>query len=279
MKLNNNFIYSILTAAVTLACQSQSDLQLPQLNCNEKFKSTSSMAKTIALPTGYITQDMVSEAYISATNTEGNFGQTIYVQDLPQSPNLGLKINLSVANIHNDYPLGSKISLKLKGLYLEQNANGYSLWQGPNKAIAAADFHNITARACLNDKPAVSDISPVLFTSIADAKRDQYLGQLIQINKLNRVGIWPKDNPGRRVWEFAIQRSKQSPEGQDKERRESIKLLFDDATLLEEKFNQSFNQKEYGYSTSVNIKGILVKQNGQYYLKPRYISDCVDVTL
>ncbi len=64
----------------------------------------------------YINEDLVIKVLISADDKSGNFYKQIIVQD----STAGISLLLEGNSIFNDYPIGRRIFIKLKGLYLVQ---------------------------------------------------------------------------------------------------------------------------------------------------------------
>jgi hypothetical protein len=110
----------------------------------------------------------------------------------------------------------------------------------------------------------------VIFTSILDLKKDIYLGQLVQVNKLKLISKDPKNNKNN--LEFFMERYQDSSSFND-----NIELIFDKKGILEAKVrdflaNKSSNKK----IVWLNLTGILLKADGIYYLKPRSMKDCIE---
>src|ERR1043165_3810966 len=64
----------------------------------------------------YINQDLVISAIVTADDKSGNFYKQIIIQDSTG----GIALKLEGSSIFNDYPIGRRIFVKLKGLYLVQ---------------------------------------------------------------------------------------------------------------------------------------------------------------
>ncbi|MEG0697613.1 MAG: DUF5689 domain-containing protein, partial [Algoriella sp.] len=63
-----------------------------------------------------ILDDLILEAYVISSDETGNIYKTISIQDNPTNPTVGTQIEINAGNLYNDYPLGSKIQIRLKGL-------------------------------------------------------------------------------------------------------------------------------------------------------------------
>jgi hypothetical protein len=71
----------------------------------------------------YINEDLVISAIVTADDKTGNFYKQIIIQDSTG----GIALLLEGSNIYNDYPIGRRIFVKLKGLYLTQYKGVYQI--------------------------------------------------------------------------------------------------------------------------------------------------------
>ncbi|MDC6351018.1 DUF5689 domain-containing protein [Zeaxanthinibacter sp. PT1] len=65
-----------------------------------------------------ITEDWTIEGYVISSDKDGNFFGSLHFQDHPSNPAYGLQLEIDLPDSHLWYPPGSKILVKLKGLYL-----------------------------------------------------------------------------------------------------------------------------------------------------------------
>lgn len=68
-----------------------------------------------------INEDKVIEAIVSANDQGGNFYKEIVIQDKDNRAAIGLLINRS--NLYNDFPVGRKVFIKLKGMAMANQNN------------------------------------------------------------------------------------------------------------------------------------------------------------
>jgi hypothetical protein len=68
-----------------------------------------------------IQDDKVIEAIVSANDQGGNFYKEIVIQDKDNRSAIGLLINRT--NLYNDFPLGRKVFIKLKGMAMANQNN------------------------------------------------------------------------------------------------------------------------------------------------------------
>lgn len=67
-----------------------------------------------------ITSDMIVEGYVSSSDVTGNIYKTLYIQDQLQNPTQGLVIVTDAINMYTKYPVGTKVSIKAKDLWLSR---------------------------------------------------------------------------------------------------------------------------------------------------------------
>lgn len=127
-----------------------------------------------------LTNDDVISGVIVADDKSGNFYKQIIIQDSTG----GIAIRMDGSNLYVDYPVGRKIFLKLKGLYLGDynksiqlggdidNSNPSSLNVKP---IAPLLFNKYIIKGSLDNK-----ITPAVVTP--DDLNDSYQNTLVQLN-------------------------------------------------------------------------------------------------
>ena len=74
-----------------------------------------------------IQDDLIIEGYVISSDEAGNFFSSLHFQDKPDNPTEGLQMDFDLRNSHLFYPIGSKIYIKLKGLYLGKQKGVYKL--------------------------------------------------------------------------------------------------------------------------------------------------------
>ena len=65
-----------------------------------------------------ITTDMVVEGYVSSSDISGNIYKILYIQDKLENPTQGLTIITDAVNMYAKYPVGTKVTIKAKDLWL-----------------------------------------------------------------------------------------------------------------------------------------------------------------
>lgn len=180
----------------------RSDWDTPSIACNAKFgDANTTLAEIVALATTegqFITEDLIFEGYVSSSDEAGNIYRTIYIQDSPVNPTVGLAISLYKTNTYADYPVGTKLSINAKGLYIAKNGRGAVPTIGsqgtgnyPAGYIAAADIDNHIAKSCVNGSFVKEEIIPVELASLNEARNDKYINILVKVS-----GVQFKDADG-----------------------------------------------------------------------------------
>jgi hypothetical protein len=133
-----------------------------------------------------ITDNIAVEAYITADDRSGNFYKNIMIQDSSS----GIALLLEKSGLYNDYPVGRKIYVKCKGLYLSAYGGfkqlGYSLDE--TKALVgvpAALFNTVVVKA--NYDPTLQQLNKLIkHVTLADLKssvnNEALMGCLIKMD-------------------------------------------------------------------------------------------------
>lgn len=122
MNLKNNWLSLALVAFITslsvTSCEKKFD-EPPILGAADIVSNISIKDVKVRYTSGVpvaITDDAVIEGIVSCDDKSGNFYQQIAIQDETG----GVLLRLAGSNHYNNYPVGRKIYVKLKGLYLGQ---------------------------------------------------------------------------------------------------------------------------------------------------------------
>lgn len=132
VKFNIRLI-SILTMLIALlagSCVADRSFDVPKIECGEDLVSNigfRELKEMYVEGVFQIQEDLVMEGYITSSDLAGNFFGTLHLQDHAESPGEGLQIELDVRDYHLLYPVGSKVYIKLKGLYLGKGNESYKL--------------------------------------------------------------------------------------------------------------------------------------------------------
>lgn len=125
MKLINvikSFLYAFVLLIINMGCVNDDEYSTAPLMCKD-LKANISIADLKSMYNGStmeITNDLIVEGYVSSTDETGNIYKYLYIQDSPNNPTQGLTISVDGTDLYTKFPLGSKVYIKLKGLYLGQ---------------------------------------------------------------------------------------------------------------------------------------------------------------
>jgi len=184
------FTLAFAVFAISVGCVHDDDYALPPIECND-FTDTKTISDIKALYTGStteITEDYVLEGYVVSSDETGNIYKTLYIQDAPENPTSALTVSVDASDMYTKFPVGSKIFIKVKGLYL--GAYGGVIQLGgmtvdENGAaefgrISSTNFENKFFKGCEN-----YEIKPVEL-SLSEVN-DDLIGALVQLKDVEFV--------------------------------------------------------------------------------------------
>ncbi|MCX2718315.1 DUF5689 domain-containing protein [Lentiprolixibacter aurantiacus] len=119
----------ILFVIVNINCTEGDNYSKPLL-CENEWKSNISIAELQSLYPGEtvrIQDNQFLEAYVISSDQEGNFFGSIHIQDLPDNPTAGLEVLIDLPDTHIFYPMGHRILIRLKGMYLGKDGEIFQL--------------------------------------------------------------------------------------------------------------------------------------------------------
>jgi hypothetical protein len=102
----------------------------PELGCDTQLIANASydeVKNRYGDETVQIQDDLVIEGYVVSSDAAGNFFNVLHFQDRPTAPSGGLQMEIELGDSHLWYPVGSKIYVKLKGLYLGKSKGNFKL--------------------------------------------------------------------------------------------------------------------------------------------------------
>ena len=129
-KINNSTFIGLLTLALLFACVKNRNFDLPDLECEEALiaNTTYNEVKNLYVDkTFQIQEDLIIEGYVSSSDDSGNFFSVLHFQNSPINPTEGFQIEIDTRETHLFYPVGSKIYITLKGLYLGKSKDVFKL--------------------------------------------------------------------------------------------------------------------------------------------------------
>lgn len=126
-----NFYLPILVSILFCAsCVKSSEFDTSSESCIDNLQTNSSFAQVKALYQGELLQiqeDLIIEGYVVSSDSEGNFFSVLHFQDSPDNPTEGFQIEIDLRQSYLLFESGSKIVIKLKGLYLGKSKEVFKL--------------------------------------------------------------------------------------------------------------------------------------------------------
>lgn len=120
----------IAIAFLTLTCTKSRNFDPLPTECATDLTANITYAEVKNLyvdQTFQIQQDLIIEGYVSSSDEAGNFFSVLHFQDSPVNPSEGFEIEIDLRDSHLFYPVGSKIHIKLKGLYLGKSKDVFKI--------------------------------------------------------------------------------------------------------------------------------------------------------
>lgn len=115
---------------LVFSCVKDQTFDTPKSICSSDLTANVTYAQVKSLyvdKTIQILEDWIIEGYVISSDKAGNFFNVLHFQDNPANPTEGLQIEIDLRDSHVFYPVGSKIFIKLKGLYLGKSKEVFKL--------------------------------------------------------------------------------------------------------------------------------------------------------
>ena len=128
--LSVKYVQILLVAAIFSGCVNSSEFETLAVECDTELVANRTFAEIKELyndETIQIQQDLIIEGYVTSSDFEGNFFSILHFQDKPVNPTDGFRIEFDLIDSHLFFPEGSKIFIKLKGLYLGKSSDVFKL--------------------------------------------------------------------------------------------------------------------------------------------------------
>ncbi|SFW30577.1 Lamin Tail Domain [Sinomicrobium oceani] len=257
--------FSLVAMVLLWACVNHT-YDAPAANCGQDgMEPNMTFSELKALYEGEVMEiydDMVIEGYVISSDRTGNFYGTLHIQDTPENPSGGLQIDVDIRDYHLLYPVGKKIRVRLKGLFLGKTHEVFKIGGiftsvGGNRSVGRLPATKVWEHifATCDDRV---DVLPVSVR--ADALNDDMLNTLVTLEGLEVV---PEEvcKPYAIAGESRTDRGLQSCEG--------------DLVMLKNSGYADFHEVELpvGYG---RVTGVLSKYYSSYQL---IIRDTTDVDL
>jgi len=194
MKRMTKYIYRLLILTGLLAagsCSQKDKWETPDIPCaNPSYQVNATISDLLAQsPNGDIVQiedDLVFEGYVVSSDEDGNFYTGLVLQDAPQNPTAGIYIALDKRNLYVDYPIGKKVRVRAKGLFIGKDRGVYKLGltydSGYGTHIGRIPASEINKRVFALCEDPVQIQPRVVTIDEIENNGDAYLNTLIQIN-------------------------------------------------------------------------------------------------
>lgn len=130
MKRASKLITLLLLVITHSACVKNRTFDPPPINCSEILVANTSYAEVknkYVDQTFQIQEDLIISGYVISSDRDGNFFSVLHFQDSPENPTEGFQMEIDVRDTHLFYPVGSKIYIKLKGLYLGRSRDVFKI--------------------------------------------------------------------------------------------------------------------------------------------------------
>lgn len=121
MQIDRKIRWAFILIAMMLSCVENSDFDIPKQDCNSDLEANIGFRELDAYFKGetiQVQEDLIIEGYVISSDKDGNFYNVLFVQDKPINPDFGIQLEIDLRESHLFYEVGSKIFIKLKGLFL-----------------------------------------------------------------------------------------------------------------------------------------------------------------
>lgn len=136
----------------------------------------------------YYTNDAVLEGYVISSDETGNFFKTISIQNDPTNPtSKGIQLEIDAYSLYAQYPLGSKIQIKLKGL-VAGNDRGViklgSIYVQSGETRVGRMTSSLAGSNIKKTCETIDPIAPKVANSINDALKPENVNTLVTIKNV-----------------------------------------------------------------------------------------------
>ena len=188
VNLIKSFFVALFLLVINTGCVHDDDYSTAPIVCQD-LTPTTTIAQLKALYSGntkQITEDLVLVGYVSSSDETGNIYKTLYIQDAPENPTHGLTVSVDAADLYTKFPLGAKVYIKLKGLYLGQYGGVVQLGDVGVDENGAVSFGRIPNAKI--DGTIIKSCDPVKTIVPKELSINQFndnlIGALIKINEV-----------------------------------------------------------------------------------------------
>lgn len=117
-------LIAVLGLLTINSCVKDDDWSLPPVaDCADDWEANLSLEELFAMVdnAGEIIgfdEEIIIEGFVVSSDSTGNFFKTVSIQNSLTNPSRGLQVEMDRPNLFNNFPLGSKIKVNLKGLHV-----------------------------------------------------------------------------------------------------------------------------------------------------------------
>lgn len=257
---NRQQVIVILGCLILAACVKNRNFNEPESDCDAVIIANSTYKEIQDLyvdQTIQIQEDLIIDGYVISSDESGNFFGVLHFQDKPVNPTQGFQVEIDLRDSHLFYPVGSKIAIKLKGLYLGKSKGIFKIG-GVFSSFGNFSVGRLPALIVQEHLFVLCDssakIEPV--TIALQESFDDKLNTLVRFNKL----------------EISEEELEKTFALQAEETKRTLQDCQDDEIVLLNSGYSDF-QGEVLPSGSGTITGILQKENNDYFLVIRDLND------
>jgi len=158
----------------------------PQLNVTTTITRLAKMPQGVA-----ITEDIIIEGLVIMDDKSGNYRNKIVLEDSTG----GIEVLLNQSSLYNDFPVGRKLYIKCKGLYIGNFNSNTQLGYMPDHTGSVSDIPSLLINDFVVKANYPNAVIPdtVTIAELSKAGADKYLNTLIAIKDVefpdSSVGI------------------------------------------------------------------------------------------
>lgn len=125
-----NYLWYFLMLTLFFSCVADNEFNNPENPCTSNLTANTTIYEVKSMFAGEVIQiqeDLIIEGYVISSDRAGNFFGTLHFQDAPDNPSEGFQIDIDLRDAYLQFQIGSKIFIKLKGLYLGKRKDVFKI--------------------------------------------------------------------------------------------------------------------------------------------------------
>ena len=242
------------------SCAIPNELDPPGKVCEDQLSANKSIAEVKELAAAAvhrITEDWIIEGYIISSDQAGNFFNTLHVQEGFFEGALGFQLDIELRNSHLQYPPGTKVYVRLKGLHAGTSNGMLKIGSARNSfgnlSISRIPTLKLDEHLILSCDESIEEKAGLVKINSLGSEQ---IGTLI---KLEQVEFFEE------VLDLSF-----AEEGEETERQ--IRDCEENTMALLNSGYSSFQGQPLPDGNGL-VRGVLLKKSGDYYIKIRDTSD------